>query len=64
MNVLFLLLLLAAVVCFGIAAFAGHGRTATRADGAVVTSGGFARVNFVALGLLFAFLVPLIQQFN
>jgi hypothetical protein len=60
MNLLFLLLLLAAAVCFGIAAF-GHGRSATRADGAVVVT---QRVNFVALGLLFWVLVPLIQHFN
>lgn len=45
MSVLFILLLLAAAVCFGISAFAP----------------GYNRVNFIGLGLLFWVLVPLIQ---
>jgi hypothetical protein len=49
MIVIYILLLLAACLCFGAAAFA-----ADRAP----------RVNLVALGLLFATLVPLIEKLS
>lgn len=47
MNVVFVLLLLAAVICFGLAA-----AKLPRAE----------RVNLIALGLLFWALVPLVQR--
>lgn len=48
MSILFLLLLLFAAVCFGLAAF----------------NVGVGKLNLIALGLLFWVLVPLIQQFT
>lgn len=55
MTVIYLLLLLGAAICFGVAAFAGH--VASSHD----TGSARARVNFVALGLLLWVLVPLIE---
>lgn len=51
MHILYVLLLIAALVCFAIAAFAERRWTT-------------APVYFVALGLLFWVLVPLIQELN
>jgi hypothetical protein len=51
MTLLYLILLIAAAVCFGMAAFASNRR-------------GRGRVNLMALGLLLWVLVPLLQTLD
>jgi len=63
MTVIYLLLLIAAAVCFGLAAFTGRS-TLGAGSGTGVGARGGARggnVNLLAAGLLFWVLVPLLQ---
>jgi hypothetical protein len=59
MDTLYLVLYIAAALCFAVAAFVAS--VVTRTDGTVRSSALTARVNFVALGLLLWVLVPLIH---
>jgi hypothetical protein len=59
MDTLYLILYIAAALCFLIAAFVAS--VVTRTDGTVRSPALTARFNLVALGLLFWVLVPLIH---